>query len=121
MVSPVLFALIFGIICYGTILGTYHGVQELASEAARASIGGLSDAERSQLARTYVQSNAGSYAFIDPTKTTITAQSTGTPATAYRVTVSYDMASSFVYRLASFLPMPSPVIQRSAVVQYGGF
>jgi Flp pilus assembly protein TadG len=121
MISPILFALIFGIICYGTVLGTYHGVQELASEAARASVGGLTDQERSQLAQSYVQANAGAYAFIDPTKTTVAAQSTGTPATAYQVTVSYDMSKSFVYRLGGFVPMPTPVIQRSAVVQFGGY
>jgi Flp pilus assembly protein TadG len=121
IVAPVLFALVFGIICYGTILGTYHGVQELASEAARASVGGLSDQERSQLAQSFVQANAGAYAFIDPTKVTIAAQSTGSPATAYQVTVSYNMSNSFVYRLAHFVPMPTPLVSRKAVVQFGGY
>ncbi|SDR60858.1 TadE-like protein [Rhizobiales bacterium GAS113] len=121
LVAPILFALIFGIICYGTLLGTYHGVQELASEAARASVGGLTDQERSQLAQTFVQANAGSYAFIDPTKLTIAAQSTGNPATAYQVTVNYNMSNSFVYQLAKFAPMPAPLVSRSAVVQFGGY
>jgi Flp pilus assembly protein TadG len=121
LVAPILFALVFGIICYGTILGTYHGVQELASEATRASVGGLSDPERLQLAQTYVQANAGAYAFINPAQLTVAAQSTGSPATAYQVTVSYNMSNSFVYRLASFVPMPAPLVSRSAVVQFGGY
>ena len=121
MIAPILLTLVFGIIGYGTVLGTYHGVQELASEAARASVGGLTDQERGQIAQTYVQSNAGAYAFIEPAKLTLSTQSTGSPPSAYQVTVSYDMSDSFVYRLGSFLPMPAPIIQRSAVVRYGGY
>jgi len=121
LVAPILFAVVFGIVCYGTVLGTYHGVQELASEAARASVGGLSDQERAQLAYAYVRTNVGSYAFIDPTKLLVASQSTGNPATAYQVTVTYDMSQSFVYRMGGFVPMPDPLIQRSAVVRFGGY
>jgi Flp pilus assembly protein TadG len=121
MVLPVLLLLIGGIITYATVLGIYHGVQELASEAARASIAGLSDQERSQLATAYVQANAGSYAFIDPSKVAVVSQSSGNPATAYQVTVSYDMSSSFIYQFSKILPLPSSAVQRTAVIRVGGY
>lgn len=46
LVAPVLLLLLFGIIGYGYILGVYHGVQQIAAEAARASVSGLNDTER---------------------------------------------------------------------------
>jgi Flp pilus assembly protein TadG len=121
MIAPILLMLTFGIVGYGTVLGTYHGVQELASEAARASVAGLTDPERATLAQSYLRANASAYAFLDPGKLALTTQPTGSPPTGFEVTVSYDMSGSFIYRLGRLVPMPSPLIQRSAVVRYGGY
>lgn len=117
-VAPCLLLLIFGAAVFGSVLTIYHGVQQLAAEAARASVAGLSDSECDQLARSFVAGNAAVYAFLDPTRLTV---STASQGNAFRVAVSYDLSSSFIFGFARLLPMPPPAVTRSAVVQRGGF
>ena len=117
-IAPILILMLFGIVGFGTVISVNNGLQQIVAEAARSSVGGLSDAERDQLARAYVSSSTGSYAFIDPTRITITTDDPS--STAFRVSARYDMSTLFPYRLLSGLPLPNPVITRSAVVQRGG-
>ncbi len=57
MIAPIFLMIIFGILIYGSYLAVIHGVQQLAAEAARSSIAGLNETERSSLANAYVTSN----------------------------------------------------------------
>ena len=119
LVAPMLILLLFGIVAFGAVLSVQNGLQQLVAEAARASVAGLSDTERTQLAQAVVTANAGSYAFIDPTKIGL---STSDPTvSSFKVTVTYDMSGLFAYGLLSNLPLPNPAVTRSAVVQRGGF
>jgi Flp pilus assembly protein TadG len=120
LVSPIILVLLFGIVCFGTVENTYIGVQQLTSEAARASVAGLSDTERSQIVQTFITSNIGSYAFLDPTKISATSSTINANPSTYQVSVTYNMSGSFIYQFGSFLPLPSPLVQRSAVVLNGG-
>ena len=54
LVLPFFIALVFGIIIFGSYLAVVHGVQQLAAEAARSSVAGLTDSERASLAQSYV-------------------------------------------------------------------
>ncbi len=119
LVAPMLIVLLFGIVAFGAIIGVDNGLQQLVAEAARASVAGLSDPERQQLAQASVTANAASYPFIDPTK--IGLATTDPTSTSFQVTVTYDMSGFFAYRLLSGLPLPSAAVKRSAVVQRGGF
>ena len=118
-VAPLFITLLLGIVAFGSVISVDNGLQQIVAEAARASIGGLSDTERDQLARASVTNTVASYAFIDPNKMSV---STDDPSTgAFRVSVTYDMSSLIAYQLIRFLPLPMPVVTRSAVVQRGGF
>lgn len=118
LVAPVLTALLFGILAFGAVISVHNGLQQLVAEAARASVAGLSDAERAQLAQASVAANVAAYPFIDATKLTL---STSDPtATSFQVTVNYDMSGLFAYRLLRGLPLPGAAVRRSAVVQRGG-
>ena len=118
-VAPLFVTLMLGIVAFGSVISVDNGLQQIVAEAARASVAGLSDTERDQLARTSVAANARSYAFIDPTKMTV---STDEPSsTAFRISVTYDMSSLIAYHLLAALPLPPAVVTRSAVVQRGGF
>lgn len=64
-VAPILL-LLFGIMDY--VFGIDHSIQQIAAEAARSSVSGLNDAERSRIARDFIAAHARSYTFIDPTK-----------------------------------------------------
>ena len=120
-VAPVLLLLMFGIMGYGYIFGIYHSVQQMAAEAARSSVAGLSDAERAQIAQSYVAANAGAYAFIDPAKVTVRTLQTGPQQQSFEVAVSYDMSGSLYDQLSRLVALPQPLIERRAVVQRGGY
>lgn len=120
-VGPLLLMLLFGIIGYGHAFGVYHGVQQLAAEAARASVGGLDDTERERLARGFVERSVGSYAFLDPRKLTVRTTALGAPAPSFEVAVAYDYSDSIFNRLGSMVTLPTPVVERRAVVQRGGY
>ncbi len=120
LLVPFFIALMFGIVAYGSWLATAHGVQQLAAEAARSSVAGLSETERVSLARDYVTANVGSYPLIAPANLTIEAASSG--GTAFVVTARYDASDMFIYSvLPQVVTPPSTTITRSAVVPYGGF
>ena len=119
LVAPIVVVLLFGIVAFGAVISVDNGLQQLVAEAARASVAGLTDAERAQLAQASVTANVASYPFIDPTKVAL---ATSDPtASSFQVTVKYDMSGLFAYRLLAGLPLPSPAVKRSAVVQRGGF
>jgi Flp pilus assembly protein TadG len=120
-IAPLLLVLLFGIVGYGHAFGVYHGVQQLAAEAARASVAGLDDAERERLARTFITRHAGSYAFLDPSKLTVRTTATGAPAPSFEVAIAYDYSDSVFNRLGSIVALPLPTVERRAVVQRGGY
>ncbi len=121
VVAPLFLTVVFGIIIYGSYLAVVHGLQQLAAEAARAAVAGLSDAERSSLAQGYVTSTVPSYPLLMPGQLTV--QSGPSPANGYVfvVTLNYDASPMFIYSLPRFLPVPSPNIMLSAAIQRGGF
>lgn len=121
MIAPCFILLVFGILSFGTVFGIYHGVQQLASEAARASVAGLSDTEADQIARSFVAANVGSYAFLDPADLTVSTSAGSGSSNTFKVSIRYDMSSLFVFGLSRLLPMPAPLVQRTAVIQRGGY
>lgn len=120
-IAPILLLLLFGIMGYGYVLGIYHSIQQMAAEAARSSVAGLSDTERAQIARDYVTANARSYAFIDPNKVRVRATAAGAQQLSFEVAVTYDMSGSAYDTLSRLVSLPHPLIERRAVVQRGGY
>lgn len=121
MIAPIFLMMVFGIIMYGSYLAVVHGVQQLAAEAARSSVAGMSESERSTLASSYVTGNVNTYPLIDPAKLTVNAATSGSDANVFVVSVNYDASGMFIYSLPAFVPMPSPSIVRSAAIPRGGY
>ncbi len=120
MLLPVFLTVVFGIVVFGSYLAVIHGVQQLAAEAARSSVAGMTETERSSLASTYVSNNAGTYPLIDPAKLTTAAATSSSNANVFVVTVNYDASAMFIYTLP-FVPKPATSVTRSASIPYGGF
>ena len=120
-IAPVFLVLLFGLIAFGSYLGIVHGIQQLTAEAARASIAGLSDAERFSLAQNNITANVGFYPMLSADRLTV--QSAGTDVTTgtFKVTVQYDASNMFIFNLPHLVPMPDPVIVRTATIQRGGY
>ncbi len=118
MIGPMMILLLAGMVVYGGWFWLAQSVQSLATEGARAAVGGLDAAEREQLARTFVTDQAGGAAGLDPTFVTVSVTS---DAQAIRVQVAYDAHANPVMLLAGPLPKPPTVIERSATVRIGGY
>jgi Flp pilus assembly protein TadG len=120
MLLPVFLSLVFGIVVYGSYFTVIHGLQQLAAEAARASIGGMSEAQRNAIATSYVSANVGTYPLIVPGSVTVVAASSVTNANIFVVTVNYNASQMFIYSLP-VVPLPPSAMTQSAAIAYGGF
>jgi Flp pilus assembly protein TadG len=115
---PLFLVLVFGIVVFGAYFTMVHGVQQLAAEAARSSVAGLSETERVNLAENYVTANAESYPLLQSSHLTVSAATSGSDV--FVVTVNYDASDSFIYTLP-FVPSPPTTIVRSAAIPFGGY
>ena len=118
-IAPMMLTFVFGIVGYGSIISVNNGLQQLVAEAARASVAGLNDQERAQLAQQSITDGVRSYAFIDASKMTVAFDDPTT--SSFRVSVRYDMSNMVAYHLLAWLPLPPAAVTRNAVVQRGGF
>lgn len=117
LVSPLLIALLLGIVVYAGWLWVAQGVQTLASEAARAAVAGLDDAERTELVQAVVQAQAEEIAALNPDLAEIDVETEGG---LIRVSIAYNVEGHPVMALAGVLaPAPPRIIHRSASVRTG--
>ena len=117
LVGPLLILLLIAIVVYGGWFLMAQSVQALASEGARAAVGGLDAVERDALARREVTAAVRGVA-LDPDRTTI---EVAEEAGRLRVVVVYDTGDSLVMALGGMLPRPPVVIRRSAVIHVGEY
>ena len=116
LVAPVFLMTLLGIIGYGGYFWRAHVVQQVANDAARAAIGGLTAPERETLALASATSDFTSLGGIDIAQTTTLVRQTADTVT---VEVSYDGRRDGFLRL-SLVPLPSTNIRRVAAVRLGG-
>ncbi len=121
IVGPLFFMVLLGVLIFAIYFGTVHSVQQLAAEAARATVQGLTEAERAALARDQVRNIVGSYPLIDPRFLTVSAVPAPNDTNLFKVSISYDASRSIVFAFEGLIPMPPKTIARSAVVRRGGY
>ncbi|WP_419816567.1 TadE/TadG family type IV pilus assembly protein [Glacieibacterium sp.] len=91
LIVPLFLLLIFATMAFALYFATFVAVIHGANEGARASVGGISTAERGTLAKASVQSIFGSYApLLNPAHVVVDAQAAS--ASMFRVTVSYPLS-----------------------------
>jgi Flp pilus assembly protein TadG len=118
IIAPLFLLMLFGIICFAMLFGTYNAVQQMSADAARAALAGLTATEQASLAQSYVSNIVSSYGFIDPTKITV---STNSSTNTFSVTISYDMSNSYIFKFGGVLSSASPIVTRTAAIQTGGY
>lgn len=121
LVMPVFLVILFGILAYGIYFGASQSTAQLAGDAARASVAGMTDTEREAIARKHVSDHAGQYMMLDAAKVTVEAAPLPNDATEFRVSVRYDASDLPIWSFAPFLPLPSKTIVQTAVVKRGGY
>jgi Flp pilus assembly protein TadG len=120
IVAPVFLLILLAIIVFGTLFLLQSNVQQLAAEAARASVPGLSENERKKFARSYVDNNLASYRLIEKNFLKISTVQSGGIGPSFQVTVSYDVGKSRVGPVARLIPGYETEIKRSASILLGG-
>jgi Flp pilus assembly protein TadG len=115
-VLPIITTMLFGILVYGNYFFLAHSIQQLANDAARSSIAGLTDDERTDLATETAMVEAAAASAIDADRLAVDVVDHDDFVT---VRVTYDASDSSIFRIG-LLPMPDPVISRTAAVRMGG-
>lgn len=116
LLLPILAMLLIGMIGYGQYFLMAHTAQQLANDAARASVGGINSEERAALANASVASGAAAIGAIPSNRLSSSVSETGSRVT---VQVTLDTNGMAMMRLP-LVPMPDPVIRRRAVAHRGG-
>lgn len=120
ILSPIYLMFLFGMIAYGIYLGAAHSVQQLASEAARLSVAGLHEAERRDMALSFIASHAHGYGLVDPQKLTITVTDSPSDRSRFVVDLRYDARHLPIWNLFDGVVLPATTIERRSTVRIGG-
>jgi Flp pilus assembly protein TadG len=120
ILAPVFLLFATGMLAYGIYFGAAHSLQQLAADAARTSIAGLTDSERASLVATFLDDNAAGYPPLDPQALNSEVGPEPGDADEYRVTLSYNASNLPIWDLYPPLPLPSRTITYSSVIRLGG-
>lgn len=119
ILTPV-FLLLTGMLAYGIYFGAAHSLQQLAADAARTAISGLSESERNTLVAAFINANAEDYVLLDRARLSYSIGDKPGDPTQYRVTVRYDATDLPIWNLYLPLPLPSTQIAYSSTIRRGG-
>ena len=118
LVGPLMVMMLVGMVVYGGWMWLAQSVQTLATESARAAVGGLDAAERISLAQAFVAAEAEEGAGLPRDHMVVTVDSDDR---AIRVHIAFDASDHWVMTMSGLLPPPPAVIRRTAVVRTGGY
>lgn len=118
IIAPVFILLLVGMLAYGIYFGAANSVQQIAADAARTSIAGLSATERNTLVTAFIQNNAGAYVFIDPKQVNFSIGDDAADPNQYQVTVTYNASGLPIWALP--VPMPGKTISFTSTIRLGG-
>jgi len=120
ILAPVFLLMLTGMLAYGIYFGAAHSVQQIAADAARTSIAGLSDGEREALVGAFIEANASGYLLIDGSRVSFDVGDNPSDPNQYRVTVSYDASGLPIWNLYPPLPLPGETIVYTSSIRKGG-
>lgn len=120
LIVPVFLLILFGLVAYGVYFGAANSVQQLAADAARASIAGLDEDERRKLAASYISDNASGYMLLDGSHVSVDVTSGERSRSQFDVSISYDAERLPIWNMHIPLPLPGKVIRRSSTIRIGG-
>ncbi|MFK5597505.1 TadE/TadG family type IV pilus assembly protein [Methylobacterium sp. HMF5984] len=120
LVTPLLLLLFAGISAFGIYLGATHTLREIAAEAARASVAGVSDGERASLAQAVVQRSLAASAMFKAGSVGVSVGTSPSDATVYTVTLTYDSSGLGLKSLGKLVPLPPDIFTSTVSVRRGG-
>jgi Flp pilus assembly protein TadG len=121
VVFPVALLFFCGLLAYGIYFGAAHSVQQLAADAARASVSGITDAERIAIAQAHVAASGGNYPLLSSDHLSVTAGALAADPSQFEVRVVFDSKDLPIWAFAGLVPLPEKSIERVAIIQRGGY
>jgi hypothetical protein len=112
LIFPVALIFFCGLLAYGLYFGAAHSVQQLAADAARASVSGLNDSERA---------SGGVYPLLRADRIAVAAHPLAADPSQFEVKVSFNSQDLPIWLLSGLVPLPGKVIERTAVIKRGGY
>lgn len=118
LIAPILISLLFGIISLGYFMGVSHSVHQLAASAARVSVAGLTQDERSGLATTYLSQAGERYPLLSQKALSPNVVFDNAEPAGVTVTVAYNVEGTLLDVANSFLNLELTSIKGSAYLAY---
>jgi Flp pilus assembly protein TadG len=109
-----------GMLAYGIYFAAAHAMQQLAADAARTAIAGLTETERNTLVTGYLDRNAGAYLLIDPSRLDVAVSDSADDPNQYTVRLTYDATGLPIWNLYPPLPLPGTEMVYGATIRRGG-
>jgi Flp pilus assembly protein TadG len=119
MVAPIFLMLMLTFVGFGIYITAANGVQQIAADAARTAVAGLSSTERSKLATDYVTNSSMNYFMLDAKKLQVSVASDPNNANQFTVSIIYDASGLPIWSLYSFV-LPQAQIKRFSTIRLGG-
>lgn len=119
VIAPLFFMCVLTLIAYGIYLSAAHSIQQIAADAARTAIAGLSEEERERLATDYIRRTTMSQTFIQSARMSVSVRDDANNANQFTVTVTYDASDLPIWNLFTFA-LPGEQIERYATIRVGG-
>ena len=118
LLAPLLFALLFGIVCLGYAIGINHSIHQLATSAARASLEGLNYSERKAEAESYLENAGAHYPLLDMAALEWTAEVAQGSAPHITVQINYGLDASVLSIANGFLGLQMSKFTAGAYLAY---
>lgn len=118
LLAPMLFALLFGIVCVGYAVALSHSVHQLASQTARVTVAGLTEAERRALAEAYLADASRNYPLLVQGAIAPVLDFTTDAGAAVRVDIAYALDGSVLELANGFLGLNWTQLEGSAYLAY---
>jgi Flp pilus assembly protein TadG len=119
IIAPLFILILLTLIAYGIYLSVAHSVQQLAADAARTAVAGVTETEREQLVSNFVATSTINDAFMSKNNLTVSVAPDATNPNQFTVSVQYNAQNLPIWNLYSFA-MPSSTITRFATIRMGG-
>ncbi len=121
LLAPVFVLILMAVLMFGLFFTVSHGVQQIAADAARASVGGLNDVERTALALGRANAEVEGYPLLLADHMEVEAGPVPGEPELFRVTVRYDASHLGLTILSNVLPSPPQQIERASIIRRGGW
>ncbi len=119
LIAPLLMLCLLSLVAYGLYLSTAHAVQQIAADAARTAIVGVTAAERRSLVAEYIRNSTLSYAFVHKDKIGVSVEDDPRNRHQFTVRIAYDAEDLPIWNLFSVV-LPSTRIEKFSTIRIGG-